>query len=88
MRSLIAEDKNKEKSSLMCKADIHPIPGDWQSVKKIVVNPNHPFNILSPSINVSDFVFQLRPALSCRVAISVDRLRHSCQLILITVLLL
>lgn len=48
-------------------------------MKDNCIKPSQPFNFLSPSITVSDFVFQDPPALSCCIAISVDCLRHSCQ---------
>lgn len=54
------------------------LPGDWCG-KDNCVKPKHPLNILSPSITVSDFVFQVPPAFPCRVAISVDCLQRSCQ---------
>lgn len=58
---------------------IHSIPSDWQSLKDNCIKLNQPFNILPPSITVSDFVFHVPVALSCCVAISVDCLWHSCQ---------
>lgn len=65
-------------SSLAYEVGIHSIPGDWCG-KDNCVKPKHPLNILSPSITVSDFVFQVPPAFPCRVAISVDCLQRSCQ---------
>lgn len=41
--------------------------------------PNHPSIILSVVIIFFNFVFQISPALSCSVAISVDCLQHDCQ---------
>lgn len=68
----------KSISSLTYKVGIHSIPGDWCG-KDNCVKPKRSLNILSPSITVSDFVFQVPPAFPCHVAISVDCLQRSCQ---------